>query len=167
MSFSTKAITIFEDGADRVRSIYVEPNGSVQVFDKDRKFRFGADVRDAETTWQILARIMPAIVLAEAHAIKIDALADRCRTGWRPFAGEIDPDVQQRTLLNARFGVDLLRYPDDPNFMEFGRATSLMGRDGAGRTVVTGEILWIEAGREWVVCEDGFWWMPGHLGSEA
>jgi hypothetical protein len=165
-SFATKAITIIEDGADRVRSIYVEPNGSVRVFDKDHKFRFGADISGIETTWEILARITPGIVAAEARAIKIEALADRCRTGWLPVAGEIDPDVPQRTLLNARFGVDLLRYPDDPVFWEFGRATSLVGRDEAGRTLVSGEILWIEAGREWAVCEDGFWWMPAHLGSE-
>jgi hypothetical protein len=158
------AITIIEDG-ERARSVYVR-DGDVTVFDRDRKFRFRCDTAGAETTWQILARITPGIVAAEARAIKIEALADRCRSGWRPVAGEIDPDVAQHTLLSARFGVDLLRYPDEPDFMEFGRATSLVGRDEAGRTLVSGEILWIEAGREWAVCEDGFWWMPAHLGSE-
>jgi hypothetical protein len=160
VAFATKAITIIEDGADRVRSIYIEPNGSVRVFDKDRKFRFGADLTGAETTWQILARISSAIVAAEARAIKIEALADRCRTGLLPVAGEIDPVVPQRTLVNARFALDLLRYPDDPDLAQYSRATLLMGRDEAGRTLVTGEILWIAADRSYAVCEDGLWWTP-------
>lgn len=156
-----KVFTIIEEG-ERARSIYVRHDGDVTVFDRDRQFRFLTDIAGAETTWQILARVTPQIVAAEARAIKIETLADRCRTGWRPTAAEIDADVPQRTLLGARFGVDLLRYPDDLDLMQFSRATILMGRDEAGLRLVTGEILWIDAGREWAVCEDCFWWTPAN-----
>ena len=47
-------------------------------------------------------------------------------------------------LLNAVFGLDLLRYPDDPDLMEFGRATTLMGRGEAARTRLTDEIRFID-----------------------
>ena len=49
---------------------------------------------------------------------------------------------------------------DDPEVVHLSRATGLMGRDDAGRTSVTGEILWIDAKCGWAVCEDCFWWMP-------
>ncbi|WP_298257231.1 hypothetical protein [Bradyrhizobium sp.] len=155
------AITIIEDRADRVRSIHVEWNGDVRVFDKDRRFRFRADVRGAQTTWQLLSRITPSIAAAELRAIAIEKVADRCRTGWLPVADEIDPLVEQRTLRRSRFGVDLLRFPDDPEFAHLSRATILTGRDKFGRARVTGEILWIDSQRAWAVCEDGFWWTPG------
>jgi hypothetical protein len=152
-----RAITIIEDG-ERARSVYVRADGDVTVFDRDRKFRFRCDIAGAETTWQIMARVTPHVVAAEARAIKIEALADRCRTGWLPVAEKIDADVPQRTMLHSGFGVDLMRYPDDPEVMEYSRATLLMGRDEAGSALVTGEILWIAADRSYAVCEDGFWW---------
>jgi hypothetical protein len=153
-----KIIAISEDG-ERARSIYVRADGDVTVFDLDRKFRFRCDIAGAETTWQIMARVTPHVVAAEALAIEIEALADRCRTGWLPVAEEIDADVPQRTIRSATFGVDLLRYPDDPEVMEYSRATLLMGRDQAGHAVATGDILWIAADGSYAVCEDGFWWM--------
>jgi hypothetical protein len=155
-------ITIIEDG-ERARSLYVREDGDVTVFDLDRKFRFRCDIAGAETTWQIMARVTPHIVAAEAEAIEIKTLADRCRTGWLPVAEEIDAAVRQRTMFGARFGVDLLAYPDDPELMEYSRATLLMGRDEAGRHVATEEILWIDAAQGWAVCEDGFWWTPADV----
>lgn len=102
---------------------------------------------------------MPTIAHVEAVRIKIEALAERCRTGWRPgYPDEIDPDIPQRTLRRARFGVDLLRYPDDDEFC--GPATILMGVNETGQVHATAEILWIDAGREWMVCDDCFWWTP-------
>jgi hypothetical protein len=158
-----KAITIIEDG-ERARSVYVRDDGDVTVFDRDRKFRFRSDIAGAETTWQIMARVTPHVVAAEARAIAIETLADRCRTGWIPVAGEIDVDVPQRTIRGVTFGVDLLRYPDDPDLAQYSRATLLMGRDEAGRTLVTGEILWIAADQSYAVCEDGLWWTPADVG---
>jgi hypothetical protein len=157
-----KAITIIEDG-ERARSVYVRADGDVTVFDRDRKFRFRCDIAGAETTWQIMARVTPHVVAAKARAIEIETLADRCRTGWLPVAEEIDADVPQRTMLHAGFGVDLMRYPDDPEVMEYSRATLLMGRDETGRGLATGEILWIDAAQRWAVCEDGFWWTPADV----
>jgi hypothetical protein len=156
-----KIITIIEE--DGVRSLYVRADGDVTVFDRDRKFRFRCDIAGAETTWQIVARVTPHVVAAEARAIGIEALADRCRTGWLPVAEEIDADVPQRTIRSATFGVDLMRYPDDPELMAYSRATLLMGRDETGRALVTGEILWIDAAQRWAVCEDGFWWTPADV----
>lgn len=119
----------------------------------------------AETTRQIMARITPHVVAAEARAIEIEMLADRCRTGWIPVSEEIAADVRQRTIRGATFGVDLLRYPDDPDLAQYSRATLLMGRDETGRTLVmTGEILWIDADRSYAVCEDGFWWLSASVG---
>jgi hypothetical protein len=40
-----------------------------------------------------------------------------------------------------------------------GPSTSLVGKEG-GSVCVTGEILWIDAAREWAICEDAFWWTP-------
>jgi hypothetical protein len=91
--------------------------------------------------------------------------------GWRPgYPDEIDPDIPQRTLRRARFGIDLIRYPDDDELfspatilmgieMGTGPSTSLVGKSH-GTVCVTGEILWIDAAREWAICEDGFWWTP-------
>ncbi|WP_141937284.1 hypothetical protein [Bradyrhizobium sp. UNPA324] len=165
-----KVITIVEDG-ERARSVYVSADGDLTVFDRDRKFRFRTDVAGAETTWQILERVVPAIIHAETASLKIEALADRCRTGWRPgYPDEIDRDISQRTLRRAGFGIDLIRYPDDEEFYSpatilmgietgTGPSTSLVGKSH-GTVCVTGEILWIDAAREWAVCEDGFWWTP-------
>jgi formate-dependent phosphoribosylglycinamide formyltransferase (GAR transformylase) len=119
-----RVFTIIEDG-ERARSVYVRADGDVTVFDR-RKFRFRCDIAGAKTTWQIMTRITPHVVAAEARAIEIEALADRCS--------------------------------DDPEVMEYSRATLLMGRDEAGSALVTGEILWIAADRSYAVCEDGFWW---------
>ncbi|MET3298991.1 hypothetical protein [Bradyrhizobium diazoefficiens] len=153
-----KTITIIEDG-DRARLVYVRNDGDVTVFDRDQKFRFRTDIAGAETTWQILERVVPAIAHAETARLKIEALVARCRTGWRPgYPDEIDPDIPQRTLRRARFGIDLLRYPDDDEF--YSPATILMGVDENGQVQGTGEIFWIDAGREWVICEDYFWWTP-------
>lgn len=86
-------VIIMEDG-ESARSVYVRTDGDVTVFDRNRKFRFRTDISTAETTWQILERVMPAIVHAETARLKIDALAARCRTGWRPgYPDEIDPDI--------------------------------------------------------------------------
>lgn len=151
-------VIIMEDG-ESARSVYVRTDGDVTVFNRDRKFRFGIDISTAETTWQILERVMPAIAHAETARLKIDALAARCSTGWRPRPpDEIDPDIPQRTLWRARFAVDLLRYPDDDEF--YSLDTILMGVDENGQVQATGEIFWIDAGREWVICEDYFWWTP-------
>jgi hypothetical protein len=136
----------------------------VTVFDRDCKFRVRTDLAGTETFWQILARITPAVVAAEMRAIAIETLADGCRTAWRPVAAEIDADARGGPLFGARFAVDLMRYPDDAELAHLSRATVLMGRDEAGRTSVTGEILWIDADRRRTVCEDSFCWMPedGH-----
>lgn len=156
-----KSLTIVEDGTHRLRWIQVERTGVVRVFDADREFRFRADVRGADTTWQLLARITTGIVAAELRAIATEKLADRCRTGWRPVGDEIDPLVPQNLLRRSRFAVDPLRYSDDPDQLHHSRATILTGRDKAGRLVVTGEILWIDGRREFAVCADGIWWTPG------
>jgi hypothetical protein len=155
-----KVINIMEDG-EAARSVYVRPDGDVTVYDRERKFRFKVDIAGAETTWQILGRVVPAIAHAESVRCKIDAVVDRCRTGWRPgYPDEIDPDVPQRTLRRTRFGIDLMRYPDDGELLEYSRADILMGRDENGHMGVSGEILWIDGARHWAVCEDGFWWTP-------
>jgi hypothetical protein len=134
----TFSISVAED---RARPVHVRPDGDVSAYDGRRNFRFECDIAGAETDWQILARIVPHVAAAEARADAIERLADRCRTGWLPVAGDIDPDVRQRTLRAASFGVDLMRFPDDPDLATCTRADVLMGRDHVGRAEVTGEII--------------------------
>jgi hypothetical protein len=107
----------------------------------------------------LLSRVCAGIVQHEDVLDRIDRLVERVRTGWQPVAAEIDPRIPQRTMCRAAFAVDLLRYPDDPDLMQYSRATNLLGRDAQGFGLSTGEILWIDAGREWAICEGGFWWL--------
>jgi ribosome biogenesis protein Tsr3 len=73
-----KVITIIEDG-ERARSVYVRPDGDVTVFDRDRKFRFRTDISGAETTWQLLERVVPAIAHAESCTGGIRLGEQACR----------------------------------------------------------------------------------------
>ena len=123
------------------------------------RFRIPMNV-DGDTTWRLLSRVVAGILRAEERLIRIDRLVERLQTGWRPVAAEIDPDIPQRTLTRATFAVDLLAYPDEPDLMQYSRATKLLGRDEQGFGLSTGEILWIDAERGWTVCDDGFWWTP-------
>lgn len=146
---------------DRAIMLHVRHEGDVTVFDRDRespiRFRIPMDV-DGDTTWRLLSRVIDGIVRAEYRLIKIDRLVERVRTGWRPTTGEIDPEIPQRVLRRAHLAVDAIAYPDDPDF--YSPATKLLGIDESGHVEPTGEILWIDAHRDWAVCDDGFWWTP-------
>lgn len=152
----TRSLTIIEDG-HRARSLYVN-SGRVEVFDKDRNFRFHSDLSGIDTTWQLLSRIAPEIVALEAKALKLEALAGRCRTGWTPVAVEIDRDIRQRSLTVWNMAIDGLRYPDDLGIFYL-PATKILGRDPEGRGRGTGEILWIAADLTYAVCDDGLYWL--------
>lgn len=68
--------------------------------------------------------------------------------------------IKQRTFVAWTFAVDLLQYPEDDEFPPaYGRAEKLLGRDAEGFGMSSGEILWIDAGLRWALCEDGFWWL--------
>jgi hypothetical protein len=54
----------------------------------------------------------------------------------------------------------LLAYPDEPDLMQYSRATKMLGLDEHGHVQPSGTILWIDAGRQWAVCDDGFLWTP-------
>ncbi|MEH2499576.1 hypothetical protein V1294_006055 [Bradyrhizobium sp. AZCC 1678] len=155
-----RTFTLLEEGQS-ARSIYVRGDGEVTVYDVGRTLRCRVSIDGAETAWQMLERVMPGTVHAEAVRLKIGRLVERVQTGWRPsYPDEIDPDIPQRTLRRARFAIETMAYPEDPEDPYHAPATVLMGVDESGRVQPTGEVLWIDAGREWALCEDGFWWTP-------
>jgi hypothetical protein len=146
---------------DRATMLHVRHDGDVTVFDRDResaiRFRVPMDV-EGDTTWRLLHRVLTGLVQAEARLIRIDRLVERVTTGWRPAPKEIDPEIPQRTLHRAHFAIDAMRYPEDEDF--YSPPTVLLGIGEHGHVEPTGQILWIDALREWAVCDDGFWWTP-------
>lgn len=141
--------------------LHVSHHGDVTVFDRGResaiRFRLPMHVED-DTTWRLLHRVLTGPVQAEARLIRIDRLVERVKTGWRPAPDESDPEIPQHTLRRARFAIDAIRYPDDENF--YSPPTVLLGIGEHGLVEPTGQILWIDAHRQWAVCNDGLWWTP-------
>jgi hypothetical protein len=155
-----RTFTLLEEGQS-ARSIYIRGDGEVTMFEIGRKIKCRVPMHlDSDTTWQLLSRVTAAIVQVEAVRLEIDRLVERVQTGWQPVASEIDPDVPQRTLRDAHFGIDALAYPDLPDEPYYAPPTLLLGRGEDGDIDATGEILWIGAAREWAICEGGFWWTP-------
>jgi hypothetical protein len=153
----TRSLTVIEDGESRARSLYVFGN-RVIITDRDRRIEFRVrELIDDDPVWLMLSKLAPHIMAASDRAEAIERLADRCRTGWIPVAGEIDPLVPQRTMLRCTFAVDAMRYPDFEDF--YSPATKLLGRDDAGFGMTSGEILWIAADLSFAICDDGMWWL--------
>ena len=157
-----RIITILEN-ENRMRTIYVDRH-HIDVFDsKDRIYKIRSDLRDLDletaTTWEILARVTPAIAVEEDKRDAIEAVAQRCREGWMPTPGEIPPGIRQTTLTHSTMAVDGIAYPESDEF--YSPATKIMGRDADGRGHATGTILWIAPDRSFAVCDDGVWWMRG------
>ena len=107
---------------------------------------------------RLLHRALAGIVRAEDRLLRIDRLVERVRTGWRPVADEIDPEIQQRTLHRAHFAIDAMRYPDDEDF--YSPRTGLLGIGDHGREP-TGQIMCGSTliGRGWSATTDS-WWKP-------
>jgi hypothetical protein len=70
-------------------------------------------------------------------------LLDRLQTGWQPSAGEIPAEVRQKRLANWEFLGPRRR----------GHRVLL---HSAATRELSGDILWIDAGRRWALCEDCF-----------
>jgi hypothetical protein len=89
-----RSFALIED--DRATMLHVRHDGDVTVFDRGRespiRFRSAMHV-DGDTTWRLLSRVMNGLVRAEDRLIRIDRLVERLHTGWRPVAGEIDPEI--------------------------------------------------------------------------
>ncbi|MCS3893298.1 hypothetical protein M2171_002431 [Bradyrhizobium japonicum USDA 38] len=90
---------------------------------------------------------------------EMERLLERLQSGWQPQNDEIDMRIRQHRLADWVFAVDLLSYPDDTEVGGWARAEKLLGRSPDGWVAYTGEILWIDAGLRWALCEDGFWWL--------
>ena len=152
-----RSFALIEDG--RATILHVRHDGDVTVFDRDREspIRFRIAIHaDGDTTWRMLSRVMDGLVRAEDRLIRIEHLVERVKAGWRPVADEIDSEIPQRTLRRAPFA-----FPDDPDDPDFyAPPTKLLGIGSSGYVEPTGHILWIDAYREWAVCDDGLWWTP-------
>lgn len=81
-------------------------------------------------------------------------LLERLQTGWMPVAGEIDRDVPQRKLAlwdfvpgrNTSPTMRLLGYlVEEPAHVDMNWMTE--------------QVLWIDPGLTWALCEDGFYWL--------
>jgi hypothetical protein len=156
-----RSFALIED--DRATMLHIRHDGDVTVFDCDRStpLRCRVEMDGTESKWVLLSRVCDGIAQHEDVLVRIDRLVERVQTGWRPVAEEIDPDIPQRTMLRATFAVDLLAYPDEPDLMQYSRATKLLGRDEEGAVCSTGEILWIASDLSWALCADGFYWWEG------
>jgi hypothetical protein len=156
-----RSFALIEGG--RATMLHVRHDGDVTVFDRDRESAIRIRISmhaDGDTTWRMLSRVMDGLVRAEDRLIRIERLVERVKTGWRPIPGEIDPEIPQRTLRRAHFAVDAIAFPDDGDPDFYAPPTKLLGIGESGYVEPTGHILWIDAYREWAVCDDGFWWMP-------
>jgi hypothetical protein len=157
----TLVISEHHRGVRAIRTLHVEHHRLI-VFDReDRTFRLDFDLDDLEiekaSAWELLARVAPAIAVEEDRRDALDALAERCRTGWVPTPIN-RMFVRQRTLTDSHLAINAIAYPDDEEF--YSPATKLLGRDAEGHVQVTGEILWIAADRSYAICDDGLWWLP-------
>jgi hypothetical protein len=86
-------------------------------------------------------------------------LLERLQTGWIPVADEIAAGIPQQTMARWSFAVDLMAYPDEPEFVQYSRAEHLLGRDDQGFGMSSGEIFWIASDLTWAMCEGGFFWL--------
>ena len=79
----------------------------------------------------------------------VERLLERLQTGWQPQRDEIDTRIQQRAVFRWSFAPSFSR----PEAVIIGQPET--------REVVTrtDQILWIDAGLRWALCEDGFWWL--------
>jgi hypothetical protein len=71
-------------------------------------------------------------------------LLEHLQTSWRVMGDEIDPEIAQHHLLAWEFAPDQVR---------------LCGEDMERQPLITGDILWFDNYLDWVLCEDGFWWL--------
>jgi hypothetical protein len=71
-------------------------------------------------------------------------LLERLQTGWQPKRNEIDMRIPQRNLAEWEF---LGPRPRGHRVM----------LHSAGARELSGDTLWIDAGLEFALCEDGFW----------
>ena len=73
-------------------------------------------------------------------------LLERLQTGWLPMRDEIDMRIPQHDLAS------------DWEFLAYRRGIHVMIRPARTREL-SGDILWIDAGLAFALCEDGFWWL--------
>ena len=150
-----RTFALIED--ERATMIHIRPGGDVTVFDAGRALHCRVELDGAESKWRLLWKVMTAVAHADHVMGRIEIVADRCRTGWRPTPDEIDPEVPQWRLIEWGWAVDALAYPETEGF--YSPATRLMGRQENGGLNASGEILWIDAEQSFAVCDDGFWWL--------
>ena len=75
----------------------------------------------------------------------MERLLERLQTGWRPKRDEIDMRIPQHDL-------------DGWEFLAYRRGVHVMLRSASTREM-SADIIWIDAGLEFALCEDGFWWL--------
>lgn len=87
----------------------------------------------------------------------IQRLLERLQTGWRPVTQEIDREIRQCRLHDWDFV---------PSRTE--RAMRLHGLLAeeivrVDQAWMTDEVLWIDAGLAWALCEDAFYWLEAEV----
>ena len=75
----------------------------------------------------------------------MERLLERLQTGWRPKRDEIDMRIPQHDMGEWMF------------LLYHGGGHALI--HSTSKLEDSGCILWIDAGLEFALCENGFWWL--------
>jgi hypothetical protein len=136
-------------------------DGALAIVSRDAmKFARGRNLwgRVAHAAFWVSDTDLGALLEAQASKSAIDLVIERLQTGWQPTQVDIElEEIPQFTLTSWTFAVDALAYPDFPDLPP-ARAENIMGRDSDGR-VRYGEVLWIDAGLRWALCQHAFFWL--------
>jgi hypothetical protein len=73
-------------------------------------------------------------------------LLERLRGGEIPTRETLPPGLRQHVLA------DWIWWP-------MGHGIAITGHAACGRLMLTGYVLWIDAGFAWALCENGFYWL--------
>jgi hypothetical protein len=73
-------------------------------------------------------------------------LLGRLRNGEVPTRETLPPGLRQHVLA-------------DWGWWQMGHGVAITGHAPDGRLMLTGHVLWIDAGFEWALAEEGFFWL--------
>jgi hypothetical protein len=139
----------------------IHHEGGVAIVSRDAmKFARGRNLwgRIAHAAFWVSDTDLAALLEQSQHPI--DLVLQRLQTGWQPTRADIQAlDIPQFTLRNWSFAVDALEHTDlDYLDLQHGSDEFIIGKDAEGRTEI-GEVIWIDAGLRWALCQHALFWL--------